>query len=316
MSMQSLVPWAHLHEWVKQETADLQRLPIDIVDAPPFSNLLPLGAQIEDRLEAVSLFPDSGERKEWLTTLGLHLSRIVLDSEDETMRVRDLAQRLAETEWKTSSDVEIIPYIGGTPAGTARRADVVWLDKALYVIDRPIAKLARSVAQELGRTFRRQEIADAIKLCFERSTDFVLEYLEENFELAPERTAQSLWKKADTGAVEAAQDPSNTDPGRTNDTPMGASDVDETSEVAEEGGALEEKGEDEVPGKAWPRYTACEGPADAAKNPAHGAFRTTLRVQEGWGGSVLSRQWQRNYQSSREQFRLGTPDALSPLLSA
>src|SRR5262249_18028557 len=26
LTMQSLVPWSHLHEWVKQKTADLQRL--------------------------------------------------------------------------------------------------------------------------------------------------------------------------------------------------------------------------------------------------------------------------------------------------
>ncbi|MGO9683598.1 MAG: sacsin N-terminal ATP-binding-like domain-containing protein [Beijerinckiaceae bacterium] len=248
LSMQALAPWAHLHEWVKQETADLQRLPVDIVEAPPFSNLSPLGAQIEDRLEAVSLFERAGERKEWLTILGQHLSRIVLDDKEETIRVRDLAQHLAETEWRTSTNIEIIPYIGGTPAGTARRADVVWLDhQVLYVKDRPMAKLARNLAQELGRAFRRPDIADAIKLCFERPPDFVAEYLEENFELAPEGTILAVAKKReapiDGEEHQAPTDDSTPDRGATDDFPS----VDETSEAPEDGLTLKEIGEEDVP---------------------------------------------------------------------
>jgi hypothetical protein len=247
LSMQSLVPWAHLHEWVKRETADLQRLTIDIVDAQPFSNLFPLGAQIEDRLVAVSLFSSGREQKEWLGTLGLQLSRIVLDDEEETMRIRVLAQRLVETEWKTSTDIEIIPYIGGTPAGTARRADVVWLDhKVLYIKDRPLAKLARNLAQELGRAFRRQDIADAIKLCFERPADFVTEYLEENFELAPEGAIFAPAKKGDRPIEEAAPTAAtiNATPGE--DTADAASGVDDSSEAPEDGSAAEEMDEDDV----------------------------------------------------------------------
>jgi len=48
-----------------------------------------------------------------------------------------------------------------------------------------MARLARAVSQELGRVFRRSDITDAIKLCFEHSRSFVTEYIEENFTLAP-----------------------------------------------------------------------------------------------------------------------------------
>ena len=37
LTMQALVPWSHLHEGVKQKTADLQRLSVEITEAPPFS---------------------------------------------------------------------------------------------------------------------------------------------------------------------------------------------------------------------------------------------------------------------------------------
>jgi hypothetical protein len=247
ISMQSLVPWTHLHEWVKQETADLQRLPAEIVGAPPFANLAPLGALIEDRLEAVSLFDGDREPKEWLSTLGRQLSRIVLDNEEETIRIRGLAQSLAETEWQTSTEIETIPYIGGTPAGTARRADVVWLDhEVLYVKDRPMAKLARYVANELGRAFRRPDIADAIKLCFERPAEFVAEYVEENFELAPAGVILAPVKKDEPSIEEATQQAGTSNVTADEDTADSALGVNEPVEATEVGAAPDEGGEDAV----------------------------------------------------------------------
>jgi hypothetical protein len=43
--------------------------------------------------------------------------------------------------------------------------------------------MAKAIAFELGRHFGRSDIADAIKLCFEREREFINEYLEENFKL-------------------------------------------------------------------------------------------------------------------------------------
>ena len=37
LTMQTLVPWKHLHEWVKQKTADFQRLPIETTRHGPFA---------------------------------------------------------------------------------------------------------------------------------------------------------------------------------------------------------------------------------------------------------------------------------------
>jgi hypothetical protein len=38
LTMQSLIPWGHLHEWVKQRTAEFQRLPVELTTALPFSS--------------------------------------------------------------------------------------------------------------------------------------------------------------------------------------------------------------------------------------------------------------------------------------
>jgi hypothetical protein len=45
--------------------------------------------------------------------------------------------------------------------------------------------MATTVSSELGRVFDKREISDAIKLCYERTEDFIDEYLAENFDLAP-----------------------------------------------------------------------------------------------------------------------------------
>ena len=191
LTMQSLVPWSHFHEWVKQATADLQRVSTEITDAPPFATVPRLADSIEERLNMASLPSGTPERKAWLTQLGLELRRVQLDDDVETAWIASLAARLEQTVWVEGPELELIPYIGGTPAGTPRRADAVWADCTLHVVRRPAARLARVVSQELGRTFRRQDIADAIKLCFDRSPDFVTDYMEENFNLSPRSAVAS-----------------------------------------------------------------------------------------------------------------------------
>lgn len=185
LTLQPLIPWSHLHQWVKDKTANLQDLPGDITQTAPFAGLPLLAAHVEERFHLKSM--DSGNREErgWLRQLGLELQRIKLRDEDETERIRALASELASTAWQTTYDLEIISYIDGKPAGTPRHADAIWSDGTLHVEDKPLAKLARAVALELGRSFRNADITDAIKLCFERPPEFVTEYMEGNFNLIP-----------------------------------------------------------------------------------------------------------------------------------
>lgn len=192
LTMQALVAWKHLFKPIKQKTADFQNLSADVWKQHPFSVLQPLAQSLEDRFEDQPYGLPAPQKLPWLNALGAGLRRIVLDDQDEIRRVRELADRLTETGWRVASGLHTVPYIDGTPVGMPRRIDVLWKDSLLYVEDRSAAKMARAVAHELGRVFNKPEITDAIKLCYDRSPEFVLEYLEENFKLLPKEQVDSI----------------------------------------------------------------------------------------------------------------------------
>ena len=183
LAMQSLIPWKHLFQGVKRRTADLQKLPVEVIQRHPFTELVPLAQRLEDRLQGKPGDAREPESKPWLATLGQHLQRVILDDEAETGRVRALAARLAETSWVVASDLATVPYLDGEPAGIARSAKVLWVGTDLWVADCSSARVGKAVAAELGRCFDRPEVLDAVMFCYEHSPDFVLEYLEENFRL-------------------------------------------------------------------------------------------------------------------------------------
>ena len=176
--------WQHLHRWVTQETADLQTLPTEVAGTPPFSLLPPLATEIEDRLDRYFGPTAGGKKKEWLTVLGRELSRAEFGSDDDTRRIRAAARRLARTGLRYAPCLEIVPYLNGIPAGTARPSDAVWLDDVLYVEFLPPAKQARRVPEEIGKAFGRTDIEAALHYSFERSEKDVRDYMAENFNLS------------------------------------------------------------------------------------------------------------------------------------
>ena len=185
LSRQSGTPANHLHEWVKQKTGDFLRLSVETTEAAPFSDLLALGGQIEERFQQSPLLTLDSHKCPWLNQLGQDLKRIVpRDGETDTELIRVLASDLARTVLQIVPKLELTPYLNGVPAGTPRSSEACWSNGVLYVQDRPMAKLAKTVARELGRTFGRSEIEEAIKFCFDRPTEFVTLYMEENFRLS------------------------------------------------------------------------------------------------------------------------------------
>lgn len=202
LTMQSLVPYRNLHQWVKQKTADLQRVSDETSGNPPFSSLPLLATQIEERFEDNPLLSGHPTSKGWLRTLGTEMTRVEFDSDDETARVRELGKRLAETEWLETPELKFTPYIDGTPAGTARAGDVLWLGTSLYVQRLSKAKLAKRVPEEIGKDFARRDIKAALDYGYERSVDDVQDYLEENFTLSPRPEAQ----RSDEDAVAPGED--------------------------------------------------------------------------------------------------------------
>lgn len=190
LSMQSLFRWSHLHEWVKRKTADFQRLPGEVVQAPPFSVLPALSDLVEERFNQPSLLASMEDRRPWLVAFGTQLGRIELTDAGETERVRSLAQTIVETSWVPASKLEVIPYLEGVPAGTARLTDILWLDRKLFVSPLSKAKLAKRVPEEIGRNLSA-DIRAALAYAFERSPEDIKGYLEENFTLGPEQTTEA-----------------------------------------------------------------------------------------------------------------------------
>ena len=176
--------WSHLFPEVKAKTADFLPLLPGTCQDQPFSAFPTLKSVIEERIHGQSGLPIP-QQKPWIAALGDGLNRIILDDPEQTERIRALAQRLALTRWQVAAGLKSVPYINGTPAGTPWNIDVHWGDDLLYVENSSTAKMARVVPQEIARTFNRTEITDAIKLCYERSPDFIDEYLESNFTLGP-----------------------------------------------------------------------------------------------------------------------------------
>lgn len=186
LSMQTLFRWSHLHEWVKRKTADFQRLSGETVQTPPFSALPALSDLVEERFNQPSLLAGMEDRRAWLTAFGTQLGRIELADATETERVRALAEAIAATSWVQSPKLEVVPYLDGVPAGTARLTDILWLDRKLFVSPLSKAKLAKRVPEEIGRSLSA-DIRAALAYAFERSPEDIKEYLQENFTLGPEQ---------------------------------------------------------------------------------------------------------------------------------
>ncbi len=185
LSMQTLFRWSHLHEWVKRKTADFQRLSGEVVQASPFSALPALSDLVEEHFNQPSLLASMDDRRDWLTAFGNQLGRIELADAGETERVRALAEAIAATSWVQTPKLEVVPYIDGVPAGTARLTDILWLERKLFVSPLSKAKLAKRVPEEIGRSLS-SDIRAALAYAFERSPEDIREYLEENFTLGPE----------------------------------------------------------------------------------------------------------------------------------
>jgi hypothetical protein len=208
VSMQSLVTWTNLHEPIKQQTADFRELSNEVSTSIPFSILPPLASKVEERLQSDLFLSTTAEPKLWMRALGASLRRIDLEDEVQKARIRSLGENLAKTTWQTVPILQVVPYIDGTPAGTPRRSEVLWLDGRIYVGPLSSAKLAKKVPEEIGKVFSRSDIKAALDYSFERSAEDVRAYMEENFTLT-EVTETSI-AKSDSSQIVVEEEPIET----------------------------------------------------------------------------------------------------------
>ena len=177
LARQSDVRWKDLFSPTKAATADFSPLSPETCQSYPFSSLPRLGDVVEERFQGQTGIPEP-VTKQWMVSLGQGLGRIILDDNEHTERVRMVARQLEHTRWQVAGDIKSVPYIDGKPAGTSRTIEVSWQDHVLYVQNSSPAKMAKAVPLEISRAFDRQDIADAINICYERREDFIKEYLD------------------------------------------------------------------------------------------------------------------------------------------
>lgn len=185
MTMQSLVAWSHLHERVKSSTADLTKIPVELAEMPPFFDLTRLSSIIDERILNPTLSQHQFAEIPWLNKFGEELSRVELENDEERDRIRTLAQSLSTARVCVVPALETMPYISGTPAGTAKRADVVWREEVIFVDDLPKPKLAKAIPDKLGKVFEKADFVAALNYCFDRTPAEVVEYIAGNFVLGP-----------------------------------------------------------------------------------------------------------------------------------
>ena len=121
-----------------------------------------------------------------MATLGRHLKRIQDEDPDEEAVIRDIGSRLTETVWKTVSEIEVVPYLRGSPAGTKQTPKVFWDDRVLYVCEMRPGLILKVVPSELRKVCSIQAIGEAIVHCYDRDPEIVTEYCRENFTLLPD----------------------------------------------------------------------------------------------------------------------------------
>jgi hypothetical protein len=186
--------WKDLHDWVKEQTADLRPVRAELREDAPFNDLSPLASHIENRLaEPTGVVARPAADCDWLNGIGAALTRLKLDTDktgednQASAQILSLARDLYSSSWQTVDNIETVPYLDGTPAGTPRRADVLWADGVFYARElspgRLVGPLAREVSSAFVPSSLASAVADAVKICFERTEEFVEEYMRENFDL-------------------------------------------------------------------------------------------------------------------------------------
>lgn len=253
ISMQSLIKYGHLHDWVKQKTADVQMLEYDVIQSSPFSGLTHLSECLVNRISNGTYKIGHEIAVPWLTRFGEELRRVKLSDETETSYIRKIGARLAATAWKTAARLEVIPYLGNEPAGMPSLASAAWIDSTIYVEDKPISRIAKPLSQELGKFFKRADLVDAVKTCLDRDPQFVSEYFAENFDLAEPNEVVEIDDSLNTGnddigrAFAEADNDGVPAAGPTNDTVEDGDDESPVAEVSSDTPIFEnDKLEDEV----------------------------------------------------------------------
>ena len=184
-------PTNNLFAQFLRQTADFSMLSNEARNQYPFNTLPHLEGVIEYRTVQVQREGEPNQPP-WVLSLAEHLLRIrrdkpSTDGSDTQATVDDWmmhAQRLRSTQFQKVRQFMMAPYVDGQLAGPVQERVVGWIDHLLF-----LSKKGPSAYDELARVlsdpFPDPKIQQAIKACIERSSDWIAEYFEANFDLMP-----------------------------------------------------------------------------------------------------------------------------------
>ncbi|GIV55344.1 MAG: hypothetical protein KatS3mg040_0112 [Candidatus Kapaibacterium sp.] len=186
LTMQRLTKWADLHPGIKAVTANFQMLSADIVQETPF-------AAIKDLAEAIEYIiirrptATGGITPQWLKTMSRYLRRVTFSDGETTQRVRSTALMLERSRiiYFKSGELQVMPYIDGSPAGTSTTPTVLWDEENIFV-GAKLSKCYDLLVDELSGPFDEPNVRKAFHACIERDDAFIAEYFEEHFTLSDE----------------------------------------------------------------------------------------------------------------------------------
>ena len=236
LTMQGLTKWSDLFPSIKARTANLQMLPAEVCEQPPFSTLPNLAACVQYRITQREHNAPSSFCQHWLLAFAQGLLRVKLKDEDQTLRVWEVAERLSRTVWQPFRAIRITPFVDNTPAGQPHAPQVLWDELTLYVHDGPLTKLFKPLVDELARPFGMSEITEAIRTCIDRTEAWIEDYLAATFELmpAPVKSAPKAESDAAPESTESSESEiSNDKPQATDDPESGDDDADAGEDVGD-----------------------------------------------------------------------------------
>jgi hypothetical protein len=186
LTMQRLTKWSDLYPAIKAATADFRMLPAEIVQDVSFAKIKELDAIIESR---ITRGPTglAGITPQWVKTMSMYLQRVTFSDGETTQRVRSTALRLERSRiiYFKSGELQVMPYIGGIPAGTPTKPTVLWDGERIY-IGAKLSECFEELADELAKPFNEPSIGKAFHACIDRNDTFIAEYFEEHFTLSDE----------------------------------------------------------------------------------------------------------------------------------
>lgn len=172
----------------KNTTADLRHLPETLLSDSRFNKLTDLGMELSFSLSGVVHASPVSMCPEWMHSYGSCMKSFCHSEQDVQERVRACATRMTESQWQSVDALKVTPYLDGVPVGQSQSPSVLWSDKTLYVADEPLMTLIEVLVAELEKPFALSVAGDALRICFDRSADFVMEYLRNHFDLENPRS--------------------------------------------------------------------------------------------------------------------------------